>query len=211
MAVEAGKGIPTKGGRGYRIRSLVEQIAAHPTKYVGDLWEAAAAYAGYDYSHVPELAAVQDWWLSRLMADRSRLDENNRRFEGLDGFHYVAAAGQGALTDALLSVWARVGVVYIRNVRWPSTAALLLAFGWYVWKRWRRGPRNLDNRDMILAVIMTAYLANAAAHVVTLAVSDRFASMFDFVAVLLLLAVDALDWPNTLTAFGSGRLRLPAR
>lgn len=166
-----------------------EQISAHPDRYAVDVVQSLLGFAGFYYNQAGDLTALHHWFAD-YFADVSLLDANNLSLDGYQGFRYVPSLEHNG---QLLEVWSESGLLYLRIFRPALNTALVLAFIIYLWRLLRSKPLAGKQRDVILLVFATAYVASAFLHILTLAVNDRFVSSYDLVAVfLLLLTLDTL-------------------
>jgi len=161
-------------------RILREQIAAHPWRHLADVAESAAGLIGFNFTYGNERSALR-WWFRILVGDVGFANRTALEAPGassLQGWTFVPAPGDSWSTRAL----AVVGEAYLV----PGRAVGFVAFfGLLGWRAVSARARRDAARTRIVLILATAYLGTLAMHAVMLTDYDRYATMFDFVAVVI--------------------------
>jgi hypothetical protein len=169
-------------------RILREQIRAHPWRHLADVAESAAGLVGFCFTYGNERTALR-WWFRNLVGDvgaSNRMAMRSPAAATIPGWTFVPGAGDSWSTRLL----ARAGNAYLMPGRAIGFVAFLGLLGW-----WAASPSVRSRRDAtrlrVVVVLGMAYLGTLGMHAVMLTDYDRYATMFDFVAVLIAaLAVD---------------------
>ncbi|HXJ33720.1 MAG TPA: hypothetical protein VMS22_06720 [Candidatus Eisenbacteria bacterium] len=167
-------------------RILDEQIAKDPWLHVSQIGESAVAFGGFGPATVDDRSALLFWFDVEVghvgnMEALSRSEAASR----LPHWTFVPR-GRDTPTTAL---FARAGHAYLRPGRAVVSLGFLLALGLYfVWIVRFRG-RARGARSAVVLVLAIGYLGTVAMHVAMLMDCDRFASMFDFLSVLITVAI----------------------
>jgi hypothetical protein len=181
--------LPSNDAEAVARRIVLEELAAHPWRHVGQIGASGAAFAGFDASFGDERSALR-YWFRELVRHVPRMDTLALGAPAAATIHdwtYVPGNGDTAFTRR----FGRYGDRYL----WPGRAiasallgAMLLA---YLFSAARSGrtPRRLGT----VLVLGAAHAGTLAMHAVILADYDRYACMFDFLSVLIaaLVAEDA--------------------
>jgi hypothetical protein len=163
-------------------RILREQIKAHPWRHLADVAESAAGLVGFNFTYGNERAALR-WWFRTLAGDVDRTNRmalESKAASVIPGWTFVPAAGDTRATR----LFARLGDAYLVPGRAIAFVAFFALLGFYAMSPASRGGSGAG-RPLLVAIVATAYAGTLALHAVMLTDYDRYATMFDFVAVLI--------------------------
>ena len=173
----------TVGSEEVAARLLEEQWRAHPRRQALDTLESLRGFAGIYGQSGNDRTPVRDWFRT-LVGDVAAVDGLHDRAASQAaalGLHYERARGD----SPRLRAWRGCGLAYLDAFRPLLVAAFLVALGF--WRLVKAGDRT--RRDSAIGWLSAAYLAMACFHAPTLTDSDRFTSLYDWAAVLVILLV----------------------
>jgi hypothetical protein len=171
-------------------RILVEQVVEHPWRHLADIGESAAGWIGFPGAYGNERSALR-YWFREFVGHAARMNALASEAVAaptIPGWVFVPAGGDTRATR----LFARLGDVYL----WPGRAiAFVGVLGLYVaWRSIRRGPHD-ETRSRVVLILSVGYLGTLAMHALMVTDYDRYATLFDFVVVLIaaLMADDVLS------------------
>ena len=169
-----------------RARAIVlEQTADHPERYLAEVGNALANFAGYAAPR-PGLNDVATWF-ENVVNRVAYLNAVNRDLAGglaHTRFAYVSRAGDTWLTRAV----SEAGTLYLGTIRPGIFSLFALCLGAHAY---RRRFRVEQPNDVAIGMFGGAWIVTALAHSLTLSDYDRFAAPFDWVMVLVIGLVAA--------------------
>jgi hypothetical protein len=163
-------------------RILSENIAKHPWLHVSEIVDTFVGFFGFKRYVVNERTGMV--FLFRVIAsDVPRMNQVAQWSPDappIPDWVYVPRDGNTRATE----LFARWGSLYLLPGRALASIVFFVMLGLYtlrhvVQRRWA------DPRIAIVVVLTVGYLATAAMHAMALSDYDRYASMFDFVMVLI--------------------------
>jgi hypothetical protein len=177
-------------------RILAEEIAAHPWRHLGQIVATVRGFLGFKPFYPNERTGTL-FLFRTLVADVPRMNAlalDSPSVAHTPDWSYVPRAGDTVVTK----LFARVGSAYLLPGRAVGAVVLLAMIVVYLARHARRGSRR-DPRFVTVAVLLVGYVATIGMHAVMLSDYDRYATMFDFLAVLIaaLIADDALSARRT--------------
>jgi hypothetical protein len=163
-------------------RILAEEIERHPWRHLGQIGASVAGFAGFTRVYGNERAALL-YWFREYVHRIPRLNSVGRVASGGGAPRLGLRAGRGNTWATRLH--ARVGQAYLRPGRAIAMPRRPVRVGFYLARA--LAMRRDDHATHLGVVLMLSvgYLGTVAMHAVVLTDYDRYASMFDFVMVLL--------------------------
>jgi hypothetical protein len=171
---------------------MAEQVEAHPLRHLQGIVAAALNYAGIyleGYAPGDDRGAVA-WWFQYLVSSPTAVQE---AFPELDNWMDYSAI---TAPSSLLPWWSQAGLFYLQVIRPTLVLGSMFAFALMLYQLWRR---QLDwRRPAVQSVLVLggAYFLTYLFHAITLTGSDRFATISDWLA-LLLIVFAASQPPNS--------------
>jgi hypothetical protein len=165
---------------------LDENTARRPWQRLAQIGESGVAFAGFLGDQQNDRTAVRYWFraLVRNVPQMSRLGYQEGA-SALEGWVFVPKHRNTTATRLLASAGER----YLCPGRAILSLALVTALGLYVvWLGRSREPAG-PRRAGLVAILAAGYLATLGTHAVMLMDYDRYASMFDFVIVLIIALI----------------------
>lgn len=164
---------------------VMEQITSLPLTHIYDIGTALLGFAGIYDVYGDDRTAVR-WWFN-LIRNQDQINE-------LNAFHYNAIAPRSAYSyterevgSLLNDWWSRIAIGYMMVVR----PVLLLFFFVMLSSYLIRAKHIITAKPKIywqtVVILSTGYLVMIALHSVTLTDGDRYALIFDWILVLLIV------------------------
>ncbi len=175
----------TVGSEEVAARLLKEQWRAHPGRQARDVLDSLRGFAGLHGPAEDDRTPVRYWFraLAGDVAAVDRLHDGSASQAVTLGLHYERACGD----SSELRGWRWCGLAYLEAFRPLLVLAFLGSLG--SWRLARVGERT--RRDYAIRWLSAAYFSMVGFHALTLTDSDRFSSLYDWAAVLVILLVVA--------------------
>jgi hypothetical protein len=162
-----------------------EQIYAHPDHHRWAVAASALSHAGiYLGGALPrDDRAMVAFWFSTLVANPAAVESSVQRVsEWLDFYPITRPSPWTAL-------WSRAGMLFLQVARPLLVLGFVGASLVFAWRARRGSYRVTAPVVQAVAALVLAYYATLLFHTLTLTGSDRFASISDWVALLVLVFV----------------------
>jgi hypothetical protein len=162
---------------------IAEQMAVHPLRHFQGVLASGLNHAGIyleGYAPGDDRGAVA-WWFKRLVSSPTAVQES---FPELDTWMDYAPI---TTPSRLLPWWSSAGMFYLQVVRPTLVIGSIFAFALMLYQLWRRQLAWRSAPVQSVLVIGGAYYLTILFHAFTLTGSDRFATISDWVALLLIV------------------------
>jgi hypothetical protein len=164
-----------------------EQVAANPRLYIWQIASSFIDFGGFSGLTGNDLTASLYWFVHVVNQPQAwqPINTSSSAKSRVPFFYYVPVAGDASLG----LVWSKIGEVYLRGVR-PALYVLFFVLGIAYVAKQRLGV--LITREVpgqMIGILGGGYLVTIVAHTLTLTDSDRYASLFDWVPLLVILLI----------------------
>ena len=164
----------------------LEQIRAQPITHLSDIGEALLGYAGIYDNYGDDRTAVRVWF--SLIPELAQIQKLNRVSDEIatrTSYTYVERGIDSWINDW----WSAAALLYMTYLRPVFLLGFtIIFFGYLLAVRRIQGAAPLLYRDTVL-LLGAGYWVMAAVHAITLTDGDRYALMFDWIPILLVVLV----------------------